>query len=115
MAVAGTQISESEKPSVADRIVDAVQHAAHVSHDARLAKSMAYDAIEDGAYQARRAVKKSVQRGIATLEDIKEEAVHHVKRQPLMAIAMAAAVGLAAGMAAAWMTARIAQRRTRKA
>ena len=72
MPVAGTQTSESEKPSVADRIVDAVQHAAHVSHEARLVKSLAYDAIEDGAHEAKRAVKKSVQRGIERLEDIKD-------------------------------------------
>ena len=38
MPVAGTQTSESEKPSAADRIVDAVQHAAHMSHEARLVK-----------------------------------------------------------------------------
>ena len=58
MPVAGTQTSESEKPSAADRIVDAVQHAAHMSHEARLVKSLAYDAIEDGAHEAKRAVKK---------------------------------------------------------
>jgi glycerol-3-phosphate dehydrogenase len=69
MPVAGTQTSESEKPSVADRIVDAVQHAAHVSHEARLVKSLAYDAIEDGAHQAKRAVKNrcdAVSRGWKT-------------------------------------------------
>jgi glycerol-3-phosphate dehydrogenase len=58
----------ARKPNVADRIVDAVQHAAHVSHEARLVKSLAYDAIEDGAHEAKRAVKKSVQRGIEKLE-----------------------------------------------
>ena len=73
MPVAGTHTSESEKPSVADRIVDAVQHAAHVSHEARLVKSLACDAIEDGAHEAKRAVTKSVRRGIETLEDIKDE------------------------------------------
>jgi hypothetical protein len=60
MSVAGTQPSEREKTSVADRIVDAVQHAAHVSHEARLIKSLAYDAIEDGAHEAKRAVEKQV-------------------------------------------------------
>jgi ElaB/YqjD/DUF883 family membrane-anchored ribosome-binding protein len=114
MPVAGTQTSESEKPSVADRIVDAVQHAAHVSHEARLVKSLAYDAIEDGAHEAKRAVEKSVQRGIERLEDIKDEGVHYVKRQPLKAIAMAAGVGLMVGMAAAWITGRFRQQRTSK-
>lgn len=114
MPVAGTQTSEIEKPSVADRIVDAVQHAAHVSHGARLVKSLACDAIEDGAHEATRAVTKSVQRGIETLEDIKDEGVHYVKRQPLKAIAMAAAVGLMVGMAAAWITGRFRQQRAGK-
>jgi ElaB/YqjD/DUF883 family membrane-anchored ribosome-binding protein len=114
MSIAGTQTPESKKPNVADRIVDAVQHAAHVSHEARLVKSLAYDAIEDGAHEAKRAVKKSVQRGIERLEDIKEESVHYVKRQPLKAIAMAAGVGLMVGMAAAWITGRFRQQRTGK-
>jgi ElaB/YqjD/DUF883 family membrane-anchored ribosome-binding protein len=106
MSVAGTQTSESETPSVADRIVDAVQHAAHVSHEARLVKSLAYDAIEDGAHKAKRAVDKSVQRGIEKLEDIKDESVHYVKHEPLKAMAMAAGVGLMVGMATAWITGR---------
>lgn len=114
MPIAGTQKSESEKPSAADRIVDAVQHAAHVSHEARLVKSLAYDAIEDGAHEAKRAVKKSVQRGIERLEDIKDEGVHYVKRQPLKAIAIAAGVGLMVGMAAAWITRRFRQQRAGK-
>ena len=114
MPVAGTQTSESEKPSVADRIVDAVQHAAHVSHEARLVKSLAYDAVEDAAHEARRAVEKSVQRGIERLEDIKDEGVHYVKRQPLKAIAIAAGVGLMVGMAAAWITGRFRQQRAGK-
>jgi ElaB/YqjD/DUF883 family membrane-anchored ribosome-binding protein len=109
MPVAGTETSESEKPNVADRIVDAARHAAHISHEARLVKSLACDAIEDGAHEAKRAVKKSVQRGIERLEDIKDESVHYVKRQPLKAIAMAAGVGLMVGMAAVWITGRFRQ------
>jgi ElaB/YqjD/DUF883 family membrane-anchored ribosome-binding protein len=114
MSVAGIQTPESEKPSVADRIVGAAQHAAHVSHEARLVKSLADDAIEDGAHEAKRAVKKSVQRGIERLEDIKDEGVHYVKRQPLKAIAMAAGVGLMVGMAAVWITGRFRRQRTGK-
>jgi ElaB/YqjD/DUF883 family membrane-anchored ribosome-binding protein len=114
MSVADVQTPEGKKPNVADRIVDVVQHAAHVSHEARLVKSLAYDAIEDGAHEAKRAVKKSVQRGIERLEDIKDEGVHYVKRQPLKAIAMAAGAGLMVGMAAAWITGRFRQQRTGK-
>jgi ElaB/YqjD/DUF883 family membrane-anchored ribosome-binding protein len=89
-------------------------HAAHISHEARLVKSLACDAIEDGAHEAKRAVTKSVQRGIERLEDIKDEGVHYVKRQPLKAIAMAAGVGLMVGIAAAWITRRFRQQRAGK-
>jgi ElaB/YqjD/DUF883 family membrane-anchored ribosome-binding protein len=104
MFVAGTQTSKNENPSVADRVIDAVHHAAHGSHEARLVKSLAYDAMRDGAHEAKRAVEKSVQRGIERLEDIKDESVHYVKRQPLKAMAMAAGAGLMIGLAAAWIT-----------
>jgi ElaB/YqjD/DUF883 family membrane-anchored ribosome-binding protein len=114
MSVAGVQTPESKKPNVADRIVDAVQHAAHLSHEARLVKSLAYDAIEDGAHEAKRATKKSVQRSIERLEDIKDEGVHYVKRQPLKAIAMAALVGLMVGMAGAWIIGRVKRQRAGK-
>lgn len=109
MSVAAVQTPESEKPNVADRIVDAVRHAAHVSHEARLIKSLACDAIEDGAHEAKRAVKKSVQRGIERLEDVKDESVHYVKRQPLKSIAIAAGVGLMVGIGAAWIAGQFRQ------
>ena len=114
MSLADVQTPKSKKANVADRIVDAVQHAAHVSHEARLVKSLACDAIEDSAHEAKRAVTKSVQRGIERLEDIKDEGVHYVKRQPLKAIAMAAGLGLIVGMAAAWITGRFRQQRAGK-
>jgi ElaB/YqjD/DUF883 family membrane-anchored ribosome-binding protein len=114
MSVAAVQTPQSEKPNVADRIVDAVRHAAQVSHEARLIKSLACDAIEDRAHEAKRAVKKSVQRGTERLEDIKDESVHYVKRQPLKAIAIAAGVGLMVGIAAAWITSQLRQQRAGK-
>src|SRR5689334_13391502 len=77
-------------PAVRDRVLDAARHAAHVSHEAKLLKSLATDAIEDGAYAAKRALK-TVKRGVDRLGDLKDEAVHRVKRQPVKAIAIAAA------------------------
>jgi ElaB/YqjD/DUF883 family membrane-anchored ribosome-binding protein len=114
MSVAGIQTPESERPNVADRIVDAARHAAHISHEARLVKSLACDAMEDGAHEAKRAVTKSLKRGIERLEDIRDEGVHYVKRQPLKAIAMAAGAGLMVGIAAAWITGRFRQQRAGK-
>jgi ElaB/YqjD/DUF883 family membrane-anchored ribosome-binding protein len=75
---------------------------------------LACDAIEDGAHEAKRAMTKSLQRGIERLEDIRDEGVHYVKRQPLKAIAMAAGAGLMVGIAAAWMTGRFRQQRAGK-
>ena len=105
MTVASVETPVREKPTVIDRVVDAAGHRAHVSHEVRRAKSLVQDAIEDGVHAARRAVK-SAQRGIERLEDIKDEGVHYVKRQPLKAIAMAAGIALVVGMAAGWIHGR---------
>lgn len=102
MSIAGVRTPESEKPNVTDRILDATRHAAHISHEARLVKSLARDAFEEGAHVATRAVK-SVQRDVERLEDMKDEGVHYVKRQPLKAVAMAAGVGLMVGLVTGWI------------
>jgi ElaB/YqjD/DUF883 family membrane-anchored ribosome-binding protein len=86
-------------------MADAARHAAHLSHEARMVRSAAEDAIEDGVHRARRAVK-SVRRGIEQLQDIKDEAAYYVKRRPLSTIAMAAGLGLMAGVAAGLIAAR---------
>ena len=53
---------EASKPSVRDRVVDACRQTAHLSHEARLLKSLATDAVEDGVHAAKRAIT-SVKRG----------------------------------------------------
>ena len=105
MSVASVETPVRDKPTVTDRVIDAAGHAAHVSHEVQMVKSLAQDAIEDGVHAAKRALK-SAQRGIERLEDIKDEGVHYVKRQPLKAIAMAAGIGLVVGMAAGWIRGR---------
>ena len=78
-----------QKQTVGDRLVDdACRQAAHISHEARLLKSVAEDAIEDGVHAAKRAIK-SVQRRAEELGDLKDEAIHRVKRQPLKAVGLA--------------------------
>jgi hypothetical protein len=42
---------------VRDKAVDAVRHTAHVSHEARLLKTIAADAVDDGVYAAKRVIK----------------------------------------------------------
>lgn len=100
-------------PNVKDRIVDAARHAAHFSHEARLAKSIAQDAIEDGVHAAKRALKR-VRRGVDRLEDVKDETARYVKRQPFKAVGVAAAVGLLVGGGVAWLGARLVQRQSAK-
>jgi ElaB/YqjD/DUF883 family membrane-anchored ribosome-binding protein len=101
MAVVETTETAS-KPSAADRVTDAVRHATHFSHEARLMKSMARDAAEEGVHAAKRAMKR-VRRGVERLEDFRDEAEHCVKRQPFKAVGIAAGVGLAVGVALGWI------------
>lgn len=90
---------------VADRIADAAMHAAHLSHEARLLKSKAADAIEDSVYAAKRAVKE-MKRGVERVADLRDDAAHYVKRQPLKAIAIAASAGLVVGIVGGWIGCR---------
>ncbi len=105
MTVETRETSEQATPSIGDRLADAARQAAHLSHEARMVKSMAEDAIEDGVHRARRAVK-SVRRGVERLQDIKDEAAHYVKRRPLRTIAMAAGLGLLVGATAGLIVGR---------
>jgi len=91
--------------SVRDRRIDAVRHVAHASHEAKLFKSLAADAVEDGVHAARRAIK-SVKRGVEDLGDLKDEAAYRVKRQPLKAVGIAVGVGLVFGMGLGWIGGR---------
>jgi ElaB/YqjD/DUF883 family membrane-anchored ribosome-binding protein len=110
MSVASVETSGREKPTVADRVIDAARNAADISHEVRRAKSLAQDAIDDGVHAAKRAMK-SARRGIERLEDIKEDGLHYVRHQPLKAIAIAAGIGLVVGLAAGWMIPLSAHRR----
>jgi ElaB/YqjD/DUF883 family membrane-anchored ribosome-binding protein len=96
---------------VGDRVVDAYRHASHLSHQAKLLKSVAEDAIEDSVHAARRAMKTATRRAEEGFGDLKDEAVHRVKRQPLMAVGLAAGVGLMLGMALGFFGGRIAPRK----
>lgn len=88
--------------TVRDRVTDACRQAEHLSHEARLLKSRATDAVEDGVHAAKRAIT-SVKRGVEELVDLKDEAVHRVKRQPLLALGIALGVGLVVGVAVGWI------------
>ena len=87
--------------STTDRLADAVRYAAHFSHEAKLMKSMARDAGEEGVHAAKRALRRA-KRAVETLEDVRDEAAYYVKRQPFKAVAIAAGVGLLAGIVVGW-------------
>jgi ElaB/YqjD/DUF883 family membrane-anchored ribosome-binding protein len=106
MALASVETGTTDsKLSVTDRIVDAARSAAHLSHEARLLKSVAEDAIEDGIHAAKRGVKQ-VQRRVEDLADLKDDAIRAVKRQPVAAVAASFGVGIALGAAFGWLAAR---------
>jgi ElaB/YqjD/DUF883 family membrane-anchored ribosome-binding protein len=104
--------SETAASSVADRVADTVRHVAHLSHEARLMKSMARDAGEEGVHAAKRVIRR-VQRGVERIEDLGDDAVHVVKHRPLMAVGAAAGIGLAIGVVVGWIGRAGAHRRCR--
>lgn len=70
----------------------------HMSHEARLFKTRAEDALEDGVHAAKRAFK-SVQRQVEAIDDLKDEALHRVKRHPALAVGICFGVGCVVGAA----------------
>lgn len=94
------------EPTARDCAIDAARHAAHISHEARLIKSLATDAIDDGVHAVKRA-RKSVDRRLEDLGDLKDETAYRVKQQPFKAIGLAAGVGLVLGIAVGWFGARL--------
>ena len=76
-----------------DRLVDVVGRAAHAAHEARVLKTMAADAVEDGIYAARRAVT----RGGREVEEWRETTAYRIKKAPFLSVAVAAGAGLLVG------------------
>lgn len=107
-------VAEPPRSDGADRIryvaADAVRAAAHLSHEARLLKSMAADAVEDGVHAAKRSYKIAVRR----LEDATDQAAANIRKQPFKAVGVALGAGLLLGVAGAWLVrsrgSRIARR-----
>jgi ElaB/YqjD/DUF883 family membrane-anchored ribosome-binding protein len=94
------------KPTTGDRIVDGSRHAAHLTHEARLLKSVAEDAIEEGLHKAKRAVRRRVRE----IQDLRDDAVRQVRRQPLAAVGAALGAGLLTGLVAGLVIGRSKRR-----
>ena len=95
----------ASETNVRDRAVDAVRQAAHVAHEARVLKTLAADAVEDGVHAAKRAITRRMH----DLEDLRESAAYRVKRAPLLAVGLAAAGGILLGVALGWLGRRARQ------
>jgi ElaB/YqjD/DUF883 family membrane-anchored ribosome-binding protein len=105
---AETAVDPTE-PTLRERVVDAASRVAHMSHEARMLKSVAADAVEDGVYKARRAVKNARRE----FHDARDEAAYRIKQDPLRAVGVAFGVGLVIGVASGtlgWLAARAARR-----
>jgi ElaB/YqjD/DUF883 family membrane-anchored ribosome-binding protein len=87
-------IAHAEPQTAQDRLADVVGRAAHVAHEARVLKTKAADAVEDGVHAARRAVT----RGAREFEEFRETAAYRIKKAPFLAVTVAAGAGLLIGV-----------------
>jgi len=110
MTVGTVNATERHSPTLGDRIVNAARQGVHLRHDAHLMKSIAADLIEDGIHEAKRTMK-SLRRGVEALEDIKDEGIHYIKRQPVRAVGTAVALGLMVGVVTGWIAGRLNAKR----
>ena len=88
-----------------DRVADAARRAAHLTHEAKLAKSIIQDSVEDKIHAAKRALKLA-RRRMGQFQDYKDDAVHYVKHHPSASIAIALASGLVIGVGLGWTAGR---------
>jgi ElaB/YqjD/DUF883 family membrane-anchored ribosome-binding protein len=86
----------------ADSVSQIYSQTAQLAHEASRLKSLAADAIEDGVHAAKRRIK-SVRRRVEELGDLKDEAIHRVKRQPALAVGAAFGLGVVLGVAVGWI------------
>lgn len=94
------------RPTTLDTAADNVQasgreyarQATHVAHEARLLKTLAVDAVEDGIYAAKRTIK----RHIRDVEDLRDTMALRIKRAPFTTAAVALGAGIFLGMAVGW-------------
>jgi len=85
--------AHADPQTTQDRLADVVGRAAHVAHEARVIKTIAADAVEDGVH----ATKRAMTRGARELEAFRETATYRIKKAPFLAVAIAAGAGLLVG------------------
>ena len=98
MASVILETPDALKRTISERVANGCRQAANLSHDARALRTAAEDAIENGVHAAKRAIK-SARRRVEDIGDLRDEAIHRVRRQPVAAVGIAAAAGFAFGIA----------------
>ncbi len=94
MASAIAEPAVTPTTTVRDRIVDTVGRAAHMTHEARLLKTLASYAVEDGLHAAKRAITRRARE----VEDLRDAVAYRVKKAPLLSMALAAGTGMLVGL-----------------
>jgi len=102
MASGNREAAVNGRMKVVDRAVDAVRQAASMGHEARLFKTRASDAVEDRLHTA----KRTITRGMHDFEDLRDSAVHRVRRAPLLTVALAMGAGILLGAVVGWIRGR---------
>jgi ElaB/YqjD/DUF883 family membrane-anchored ribosome-binding protein len=84
---------KTEHGDVRAQAVDAARRVAHVSHEARLVKSLAADAVEDAVHATNQAVK-TAKRRFQDLADRRYEVAHRIRQEPFKAVGVAFGAGV---------------------
>lgn len=99
-----------DESTLSGRAADALRHAAHLSHEARLLKTVAADAVEDAVHSAKRTIKQARQGAL----DARDELTYRVKREPLKAAALMFAAGAVVGAVLVLAGNRLCRRATNR-
>ncbi len=94
MTTTHTASPAADGATLGERAADALRHAAHFSHEARLLKTLAADTVEDGLYAARR----TITHGRRAALDARDQLTYRVKREPGKAMAVVFGAGALLGL-----------------
>jgi ElaB/YqjD/DUF883 family membrane-anchored ribosome-binding protein len=95
-------MEENDKSSLLGKARDRLME---VGDEVSRLKTEASQAVEDGVVGARRLAKRSRY----AAEDLIDDAVHHIKHEPLRSVSMGLAIGFALGALAVWLATRNAR------
>jgi ElaB/YqjD/DUF883 family membrane-anchored ribosome-binding protein len=94
---------KTEHSHVRTQAIDAARRVAHLSHETRLIKSLATDAVEDVVHATNQAIK-TARRRVQELADRRYEVAHRIRQEPFKAIGIVFGAGVLLGVATAVMS-----------